>query len=56
VCKNKISGLTYVCPKCDAWYCINCCEALTELENACWGCETPFDKFISAKNESEVID
>lgn len=49
VCKNKISGLTYVCPKCGAWYCLDCCEALTELENACWGCETPFDKFKSVK-------
>jgi hypothetical protein len=50
VCKNKISGLTYVCPKCEAWYCLNCLEALTKLENACWGCETPFTKFKSTKN------
>ncbi|MFW9942374.1 MAG: hypothetical protein ACFFFT_15150 [Candidatus Thorarchaeota archaeon] len=45
VCKNKISGLSYVCPKCEAWYCLKCCEALTKLENVCWGCETPFTKF-----------
>lgn len=51
VCKNKISGLTYVCPKCEAWYCIKCCEALTELENNCWGCETPFTKFNPIKYE-----
>ncbi|MFX1468549.1 MAG: hypothetical protein ACFFB8_07775 [Promethearchaeota archaeon] len=51
VCKNKISGLTYVCPKCEAWYCIKCCEALTELENNCWGCETPFTKFSPIKYE-----
>lgn len=50
VCKNKISGLTYVCPKCEAWYCFNCLEALTKLENHCWGCETPFTKFKSTKN------
>ena len=45
VCKNKISGLSYVCPNCEAWYCLKCCEALTKLENVCWGCETPFTKF-----------
>ena len=50
VCKNKISGFTYVCPNCEAWYCLNCCKALTELENACWGCETPFAKSKSIKD------
>ncbi|MFX1503261.1 MAG: hypothetical protein ACFFDH_20030, partial [Promethearchaeota archaeon] len=50
VCRNKISGLTYVCPKCEAWYCLHCLEALTKLENACWGCDTPFTKFRSMKN------
>ncbi|UCC18449.1 MAG: hypothetical protein JSV62_10060 [Promethearchaeota archaeon] len=53
VCKNKISGLTYVCSKCEAWYCINCCKALTELENNCWGCDTPFIEFKSKKNKKE---
>ena len=50
VCKNKISGLTYVCPNCEAWYCLNCCKALNELENACWGCETPLIESKSIKD------
>ncbi|MFX1487988.1 MAG: hypothetical protein ACFFBI_02500 [Promethearchaeota archaeon] len=50
VCKNKISGLSYICPNCEAWYCLKCCDALIELEDACWGCETPF-----IKNESKNI-
>jgi hypothetical protein len=44
VCKNKISGLSYICPNCEAWYCLKCCDALIELKDACWGCETPFIK------------
>ena len=44
VCKNKISGLTYVCPKCNAFYCIKCSEALTNLENTCWICDTSIDE------------
>ncbi|MFX1477759.1 MAG: hypothetical protein ACFFCI_06480 [Promethearchaeota archaeon] len=44
VCKNKISGLSYICPNCEAWYCLKCCDALIKLEDACWGCETPFIK------------
>ena len=50
VCKNKISGLSYICPNCEAWYCLKCCDALIELEDACWGCETPF-----IKNKSKDI-
>ncbi len=53
VCKNKISGLTYVCPNCDAWYCIKCSKALTELENVCWGCEKPINLFKLLKYENE---
>ncbi|MFX1592558.1 MAG: hypothetical protein ACFFCL_07690 [Promethearchaeota archaeon] len=54
VCKNKIAGLTYVCPKCEACYCLKCCEALTKLEDACWGCETPFAKFKSINKIEEI--
>ncbi|MFX0025634.1 MAG: hypothetical protein ACFE8M_04405 [Candidatus Hermodarchaeota archaeon] len=53
VCKNKISGLTYVCPNCDAWYCIKCSKALTELENVCWGCGKPINLFKLLKYEEE---
>ncbi|MFX0083634.1 MAG: hypothetical protein ACFE94_17940 [Candidatus Hodarchaeota archaeon] len=44
VCKSKVSRLNYVCPKCNAFYCVKCSEALTNLENTCWVCETPFDE------------
>ncbi|MFX0039110.1 MAG: hypothetical protein ACFFCY_15320 [Promethearchaeota archaeon] len=44
VCKSKVSRLNYICPKCKAMYCIKCSEALTNLENACWVCDTPFDE------------
>ncbi len=49
VCKNKISGLNYICPKCEAWYCLKCRDALIEIENSCWGCETPFIENKSKK-------
>ncbi|MFW9827957.1 MAG: hypothetical protein ACFFEY_10210 [Candidatus Thorarchaeota archaeon] len=44
VCKSKVSRLNYICPKCNALYCVKCSDALTNLENACWVCDTPFDE------------
>jgi hypothetical protein len=44
VCKGKVSRVNYICPSCDALYCINCSEALSNLENACWVCNEPFDE------------
>ena len=44
VCKNKISRYNYVCPECDVLYCQRCSNALSNLENACWVCETPIDE------------
>jgi hypothetical protein len=44
VCKSKISRLNYVCPKCDVLYCVRCSNALSNLENSCWVCETSFDE------------
>ncbi|MEE9376440.1 MAG: hypothetical protein V3V33_00205 [Candidatus Lokiarchaeia archaeon] len=44
VCKNKISRLNYICPECLALYCVKCSDALGNLENSCWVCETPFDE------------
>jgi hypothetical protein len=44
VCKGKTSRLTYICPTCEALYCVNCSTALSNLENACWVCDTPFDE------------
>ncbi|MFX1597338.1 MAG: hypothetical protein ACFFBK_14875 [Promethearchaeota archaeon] len=55
VCKNKISGLTYVCPNCNVWYCIKCSEALIRIENTCWVCQTPLDRSKSVKNEKNIL-
>jgi predicted amidophosphoribosyltransferase len=49
VCKSKVSRLNYLCPKCNALYCIKCSEALTNLENMCWVCDTPFDESTPLK-------
>jgi hypothetical protein len=44
VCKTKVSRIIYNCPGCDALYCISCSDSLSNLENACWVCNTPFDE------------
>ncbi|MFW9781809.1 MAG: hypothetical protein ACFFFB_05940 [Candidatus Heimdallarchaeota archaeon] len=46
VCKGKLSGfkLAFICPKCDTLYCENCVRILSDLENACWVCNNPFDE------------
>jgi len=43
VCKGKTLRTIYLCPECDALYCNKCSTALSNLENACWACNTPFD-------------
>ncbi|MFX0098364.1 MAG: hypothetical protein ACFFCS_02210 [Candidatus Hodarchaeota archaeon] len=43
VCKGKVSRIMYLCPECDALYCFKCSTTLSNLENACWSCNTPFD-------------
>jgi len=59
VCKNRISRLTYVCPECDSLYCYKCSSALTNLENMCWVCNTPFDESkkgkIGKSTDDEII-
>lgn len=44
VCKGKISGHNYICSECETFYCDKCYNALTNLENACWACDTQLDK------------
>jgi hypothetical protein len=48
VCKGEIGGHIYVC-ECDAFYCENCAQALTDLENMCWVCNAPMDPSKSIK-------
>jgi hypothetical protein len=42
VCKGKIEGYNYTCPKCNALFCLKCLEVLKNLENKCWVCDNPF--------------
>ncbi len=44
VCKGDVSRVNYMCPKCNTLYCVNCSEALSNLENMCWVCNEPFDE------------
>ena len=44
VCKDKISRRKkFICFNCDILYCVRCSNALSNLENFCWVCETPID-------------
>jgi hypothetical protein len=52
VCKGKIEGINYACPKCNALYCIKCLEVLKSLENECWVCER---SFIDSKNNNKRV-
>lgn len=56
VCKSKISRFNYVCPECDVLYCLRCSKALSNLENACWVCETPFDEVKPQLTQGEKDD
>ncbi|MBD3255916.1 MAG: hypothetical protein GF383_12540 [Candidatus Lokiarchaeota archaeon] len=49
VCKGKVAGINYICPKCDTLYCMKCVELLTDRENACWVCNKPFDESKPSK-------
>ena len=44
VCKGNVVKIIYLCPECRTFYCIKCVDALTNQENACWVCSTPFDE------------
>ncbi len=44
VCKGKVGGVMFMCTGCGALYCIKCSEALSNLENLCWACDSPIDK------------
>jgi len=59
VCKGSAAGFNiYVCPQCSSIYCKGCAEAVIELENACWTCESPIDKAkpsqLFEKKEEEI--
>jgi len=58
VCKGRVAKFNYICPKCDALYCMNCAQALTNLENVCWVCDSPIDDSkpveISRKSKDDI--
>ncbi|MFX1457416.1 MAG: hypothetical protein ACFFDB_18775 [Promethearchaeota archaeon] len=54
VCKRDLERLNYICPKCNALYCNNCSEELSNLENACWVCNEPFDESKPTKPFKEI--
>jgi hypothetical protein len=43
VCKGEAIGLTFICTECEAFYCVNCSQAISNLENRCWVCNAPID-------------
>jgi hypothetical protein len=59
VCKGTGLRFTYICPECNAIYCQKCARTLTDIENSCWVCETPFDKSkpvkLLKKDEEQLI-
>ncbi len=62
ICKGKVARINYICPECDALYCIKCVEVLSNSENACWVCETPFDEtrlskpFKKDEEKEEILE
>ncbi|MFX0025893.1 MAG: hypothetical protein ACFE8M_05715 [Candidatus Hermodarchaeota archaeon] len=55
VCKNKVSRINYICPKCSALYCLKCSEELSNLENMCWVCNEPLDESKPTKPFKEEL-
>lgn len=50
VCKGNVGGFNiYMCPRCDSIYCRMCAQAVVEIENACWTCESPIDEARPSK-------
>jgi len=56
VCKSKIGGFSFMCSDCGAFYCLKCTEALINLENMCWACNTPMDPSKPVKHFEEEKD
>jgi Leucine-rich repeat (LRR) protein len=58
VCRGKLARSMYICPECESFYCKKCSDILTDLENACWVCNTPFDELkpvrMAENNELKV--
>ena len=57
-----MGGYNFICSECGAFYCLNCANTLSDLENACWVCNSPFDPtkpskpFDIEKNEDISVE
>lgn len=54
--RGPIEGYTYICPDCGTYYCINCLEAIKEIENKCWSCGIILDPSKPATEIKEEAD
>ena len=41
--RGPMTGITYICPKCGAKYCLKCATALSGRDEACWVCNSPIE-------------
>ncbi len=60
VCKGEVIGINFVCRNCKTSYCERCYNALTNLENVCWACDSTLDmskpsKPFKAREEQKAI-
>ncbi len=56
VCKGRVARVMFVCPNCDALYCIKCSKALSDLDNYCWVCETALDETKPVKLPEKDVE
>ncbi len=56
VCKGSAEGFNiYACPTCNAFYCKACAQAVIELENQCWSCNSTIDASKPVKPYKPII-
>jgi len=54
VCKGSAEGFNvYVCSTCNSHYCKACAQAVINLGNQCWSCNSPID---TSKKTSEIYE
>ncbi|NMC08499.1 MAG: hypothetical protein GYA24_25040, partial [Candidatus Lokiarchaeota archaeon] len=55
--KGPVSGNIYLCPQCDALYCVKCAGALKQAGEKCWQCGSPIvvSDFAVAEAQAAII-
>ncbi len=57
VCKGNAEGFNiYICPTCNSIYCNGCTQAVIDLENQCWSCNSPIDNSKPVKPYKPEIE